>query len=53
MVLNPLIQTHTQVGVVSWSSKPCGSGLGVSTRLSKYVHWIHHHLQKCKPRTLL
>ncbi len=30
----------TQVGIVSWSEKPCGTYPGVYTRISYYAEWI-------------
>lgn len=29
-----------QVGVISFTSNPCGAGPGVSVRVSKYISWI-------------
>lgn len=36
----PAMDPPIQVGIVSWSGKPCGTYPGVFTRVSSYVDWI-------------
>lgn len=41
----PLIVDHKQVGIVSWSVKPCGAPgyPGVYTEVTYYVGWLREH----------
>lgn len=36
----PLTINGTQIGIVSWSMKPCASVPGVYTKVSHYIDWI-------------
>lgn len=36
----PLIYDKKQIGIVSWSLKPCASKPGVFTNVSYYLKWI-------------
>lgn len=44
----PLVVKGVQVGVVSWSIKPCASKghPGVLTKVSSYVKWIEKQIDK-------
>lgn len=37
----PLVLHGEQVGIVSWSIKPCGQYPGVFTKVSHYRDWIY------------
>ena len=41
----PLLVNGVQVGIVSWSVKPCGVPPypGVFTKVSRYIEWIERH----------
>ena len=38
---DPAMDPTIQVGIVSWSGRPCGTYPGVYTRVSSYIDWIH------------
>lgn len=42
----PLLFDNTQIGIVSWSLKPCASKPAVFTNLSYYMQWIKAIVEK-------
>lgn len=36
----PLLLENKQIGLVSWSLKPCGNKPGIFTNLAYYIEWI-------------
>ncbi|XP_049311719.1 trypsin alpha-3-like [Bactrocera dorsalis] len=38
----PLLMNKQQIGIVSWSLKPCGAYPGVFTNVACYEHWIRN-----------
>lgn len=37
----PLLYKNMQIGLVSWSLKPCASKPGIFTNVSYYIKWIN------------
>ncbi|PSN29662.1 Kallikrein-14 [Blattella germanica] len=45
----PLVANGHQVGIVSWSVKPCTVAPypGVYTEVAYYINWINQHTSQC------
>ncbi|XP_053948633.1 transmembrane protease serine 9 isoform X2 [Anastrepha ludens] len=44
----PLLLNKKQIGIVSWSLKPCGAYPGIFTNVACYAKWISGHINQRK-----